>query len=409
MALPRGALDSRFQDTDFNLSNMPEEDIEELKAAVERGNLSEMVSKAQESLEQLKNMKLNIAITGESGSGKSSFINAMLGLDDENEDAANVDVIETTMEPTPYPHPKDRNVTMWDLPGIGTPSFRPDSYLQQVNFAYYDFFIIIASERFKSTHADLAQEIQRMGKKFYFVRCKVDVDLQNEKRKKNLSEETTLKKIRNDCMTKLQGAGVTSPQVFLVSKWEFGKYDSPRLQETLADDLDSHKRHVFLLSLTSISRPILERKKEALEDQIWKHALVSCITSLLPVPGLSFACDVSLLRRCMASYRKTFGLDDDSLVNLSKMVGKPIADLKAVIKSPLEEEISNHFIVHLLGKAEDHYMTLTERVVHEIFLSGILSALPFPITCATLKRFLNDVAEDAQRVLTKALEAEEKN
>ncbi|XP_044847516.1 interferon-inducible GTPase 5-like [Mauremys mutica] len=409
MALPRGALDGRFQDTDFNLSNMPEEDIEELKAAVERGNLSEMVSKAQESLEHLKNMKLNIAITGESGSGKSSFINAMLGLDDENEDAANVDVIETTMEPTPYPHPKDRNVTMWDLPGIGTPSFRPDSYLQQVNFAYYDFFIIIASERFKSTHADLAQEIQRMGKKFYFVRCKVDVDLQNEKRKKNLSEETTLKKIRNDCMTKLQGAGVTSPQVFLVSKWEFGKYDSPRLQETLADELDSHKRHVFLLSLTSISRPILERKKKALQDQIWKHALVFCIISAHPVPGLSFACNVFLLRHCMANYRKTFGLDHDSLVNLSKMVGKPIADLKAVIKSPLEEEIPNHFIVHLLGKAEDHYMKLTERVFSEIFLSGIPSMLPFPIISATLKRFLNDVAEDAQRVLTKALEAEEKN
>ncbi|CAM4625112.1 interferon-inducible GTPase 5-like isoform X2 [Lepidochelys kempii] len=403
MALPRGALDGRFQDTDFNLSTMPKEDLKELKAAVERGNLSEMVSKVQESLEQLKNMKLNIAITGESGCGKSSFINAMLILDDDDEYAAKVGVTETTMEQTPYPHPKHPNVTIWDLPGIGTPSFRPDSYLRQVNFAYYDFFIIIASERFKSTHLDLAQEIQRMGKKFYFVRSKVDIDLQNEKRKKNFSEETTLQKIRDDCMTKLQGAGMSSPQVFLVSRWEFGKYDSPRLQETLADELDSHKSHVFLLSLTSISRPILERKKKALQDQIWKHALVSCIISALPIPGLSFACDVCLLSHCMASYRKNFGLDDDSLVKLSKMVGKPIADLKAVIKSPLEEEMSHNFTVHLLGKAEDHYMTLTERVFHKILLLGTR------VTYATLQRCLNDVAEDAQRVLTKAFEVEEKN
>ncbi|CAM4698263.1 unnamed protein product [Caretta caretta] len=210
MALPRGALDGRFQDTDFNLSTMPKEDLKELKAAVERGNLSEMVSKVQESLEQLKNMKLNIAITGESGCGKSSFINAMLILDDDDEYAAKVGVTETTMEQTPYPHPKHPNVTIWDLPGIGTPSFRPDSYLRQVNFAYYDFFIIIASERFKSTHLDLAQEIQRMGKKFYFVRSKVDIDLQNEKRKKNFNEETTLQKIRDDCMTRLQGTGIES-------------------------------------------------------------------------------------------------------------------------------------------------------------------------------------------------------
>uniref|UniRef100_A0A8C3S7I8 IRG-type G domain-containing protein n=1 Tax=Chelydra serpentina TaxID=8475 RepID=A0A8C3S7I8_CHESE len=384
------------------------EDLEELKAAIEGGNLSEMVSKVQESLEQLKNMKLNLAITGESGCGKSSFINAMLGLnDDENEDAAKVDVTETTMEPTPYPHPEHPNVTMWDLPGIGTPSFQPDSYLQQVNFACYDFFIIIASERFKSTHADLAQEIQRMGKKFYFVRSKVDADLQNEKRKKSFSEGRTLQKIRDDCVVRLQGAGVSSPQVFLVSRWDFDKYDSPRLQETLVDELDSLKRHIFLLSLPSISGPILIRKKKALQDQVWKHALLSCLISPLPIPGLSFVCDVSLLMGCMACYRKSFGLDNDSLVNLSQMAGKPIADLKAVIKSRQEEEISKMFTVHLLGEAEYHYRRLTECFRYIPFLFGTheTTTVSFSITYATLQRFLNDVAEDAQRVLTKALEA----
>uniref|UniRef100_A0A8C3SFQ8 IRG-type G domain-containing protein n=1 Tax=Chelydra serpentina TaxID=8475 RepID=A0A8C3SFQ8_CHESE len=411
MALPRGALDGRFQDTDFNLSTMPEEDLEELKAAIEGGNLSEMVPKVQESLEQLKNMKLNIAITGESGCGKSSFINAMQGLDDENEDAAKVDVTETTMEPTPYPHPEHPNVTMWDLPGIGTPSFRPDSYLQQVNFACYDFFIIIASERFKSTHADLAQKIQRMGKKFYFVRCKVDADLQNEKRKKNFIEGRTLQKIRDNCVMRLQGAGVSSPQVFLVSRWDFDKYDSPRLQETLADELDSHKRYVFLLSLPSISGPILERKKEALQDQIWKHALMSCLISALPIPDLFIVHDTLLLRHCMENYCESFGLDDDSLVNLSKMVGKPMADLKAVIKSPLREEISNDFIVHLLGKAENHYMSSAVQILSFMPLVGtcVQIGVSFSVTYATLKHFLNDVAEDAQRVLTKAFEVEKKN
>ncbi|KAM9114289.1 uncharacterized protein ACDP82_019025 [Pangshura tecta] len=395
-----------FQDLDIKLPSMSEDEFKELKAVVQIGSLSEVVSK----LEQSKNTKLNVAITGESGCGKSSFINAMLGLDDDDKDAAKVDVAKTTMEPTPYPHPKHRNITMWELPGIGTLSFRPDSYLQQVNFACYDFFIIITSEWFKSTHVDLAQEIHRVEKKFFFVRSKVDVDLQNEKRKKSFSEERILQKIRNDCVTRLQGEGVSSPQVFLVSRWEFGKYDSPQLQETLADDLDLFKRHVFLLSLPSISRPILERKKKALQEEVWKQALVSCTISAIPIPGLPVVCDIPRLMGCMASYCKAFDLDDDSLVYLAKMTGKPVADLKAVVRSPLTEEISNDMTWNLLAKAQADCMTRTERILSGLSLIGtsVEAELSFWVTYIVLRRFLDDVAEDAQTVLTKALDEEER-
>ncbi|XP_044846542.1 uncharacterized protein LOC123351333 isoform X2 [Mauremys mutica] len=394
-----------FQDLDIKLPSMSEEEFKELKAAVQIGSLSEVVSK----LEQSKNTKLNIAITGESGCGKSSFINAMLGLDDDDKDAAKVDMAKTTMEPTPYPHPKHPNITMWELPGIGTPSFRPDSYLQQVNFACYDFFIIISSERFKSTHADLAQEIHRVEKKFFFVRSKVDVDLQNEKRKKSFSEGRILEKIRDDCVTRLQGEGVTSPQVFLVSRWEFGKYDSPQLQETLADDLDLFKRHVFLLSLPSISRPILERKKKALQGEVWKQALVSCTISAIPIPGHPVVCDIPRLMGCMASYREAFDLDDESLVYLAKMTGKPVANLKAVVRSPLTEEISNEMTLNLLAKAKADCMTRTECILSGLRLTGtsVEAELSFWVTYTVLRRFLDDIAEDAQTVLTKALDEEE--
>uniref|UniRef100_A0A8C4YCV2 Uncharacterized LOC115640609 n=1 Tax=Gopherus evgoodei TaxID=1825980 RepID=A0A8C4YCV2_9SAUR len=394
-----------FLDLDIKLPSMSEEEFKQLKAAIQMGSLSEVVSK----LEQSKNTKLNIAITGESGCGKSSFINAMLGLDDDDKDAAKVDVAKTTMEPTPYPHPKHPNITMWELPGIGTPSFRPDSYLQQVNFACYDFFIIIASERFKSTHVDLAQEIHRVEKKFFFVRSKVDVDLQNEKRKKSFSEGRILQKIRDDCVTWFQGEGMSSPQVFLVSRWEFGKYDSTQLQETLADDLDLFKRHVFLLSLPNISRPILERKKKALQGEVWKQALVSCTISAIPIPGLPVVCDIPWLMGCMASYRKAFDLDDNSLVYLAKMTGKPIADLRAVVRSPLTEEISKDITLNLLAKAKADYMTRTKRILSGLPLVGtsIEAELSFWVTYTVLRRFLDDIAEDAQTVLTKALDKEE--
>lgn len=151
-------------------------------------------------INELDHVTLNIAITGESGCGKSSFVNALRGLGDDEEKSAPTGVTETTMEPTSYSHPKYPNVTIWDLPGIGTPNFKADVYLEKVHFEQYDFFILVASERFKSSSVDLAKQIRKIKKNFYFVRSKTDVDIQAEKRRKRFDEQQVLHKIRHDCM-----------------------------------------------------------------------------------------------------------------------------------------------------------------------------------------------------------------
>lgn len=94
---------------------------------------------------------------------------AFRGLRDEEEQFAKTGVVETTMEPTPYPHPKYSNVIVWDLPGIGTPKIKAEEYLDKVQFERYDFFILIASERFKSSSVNLAKQIQKVGKQFYCI------------------------------------------------------------------------------------------------------------------------------------------------------------------------------------------------------------------------------------------------
>lgn len=138
-------------------------------------------------------------MTGESGSGKSTFVNAFRGLRDEDEGSAETGPVETTMEPKVYLHPKYKNVKVWDLPGIGTPNFKADEYLKLVQFERYDFFIIIASDRFRECHTQLAKEIMRMGKKFYFVRSKIDSNINAEKKKKSFDQKKALDTIRGDC------------------------------------------------------------------------------------------------------------------------------------------------------------------------------------------------------------------
>ncbi|XP_030399338.1 interferon-inducible GTPase 5-like isoform X2 [Gopherus evgoodei] len=387
-----------------------DEDIAEIRDALEGGRLDEAASKILESLEDLEKTQLHIAVTGESGSGKSSFVNAVRGLRDDDEGAAATGVVETTPEPTPYPHPTHPNVTLWDLPGIGTPAFQSHTYLEQVGFPRYDFFILLASERFRASHGQLAREIQKMGKRFYFVRSKVDADLYaaRKRRPASYSEQGVLTQIRDDCCRQLLAEGVPSPTVFLLSSWDLGSYDFLALEETLQKELPAHKRCAFLLALPNLSLSILQRKKEAMQRQIWKLAIISCGVAAVPIPGLSVACDVTILVKTLSEYRQTFGLDDESLCKLAEKVGKPVEDIKEAIRSPLAREISRDLVLKLLTKAGGGALMFIEYLASTVPLFGSMAAggISFGTTYYMLHSFLEEVARDAHNVLIKAFETD---
>ncbi|XP_065430645.1 interferon-inducible GTPase 5-like [Chrysemys picta bellii] len=415
-----------------NLPKIPEEDMEALKAAFGEGNLTEAAAKAKEALETADKITLNFAVTGESGSGKSSFVNAIRGLKDNDKGAAAIGVTEMTMKLLPYPHPSYPNVIVWDLPGIGTPTFKSDTYLKQVGFSRYDFFIIISCTRFKTHDIELAQEIQGQGKKFYFVRSKVDQDLENEKtlydeagilkqrkaptkRPHQYSESAILEAIRENCIKHLEAAKVASSRVFLVSRWDLGKYDFPKLQEVLVDELHSHKRRALLRSLSNVSKETLEKKKQQLQTQIWLKSLVSCGIAAIPIPGLSIVCDITMLVTSLKEFCRDFGLDEKSLSALSKRTKIPIAELKAVIKSPLSEEITKDLVITLLtkcGSGAVQYSTILLKfipVVGAVVGAVVAAAVSLPTTYFMLKNFLDAAAADALRVLEVVMEGDGSN
>ena len=174
---------------------------EEIKKALDNKDPGLAASITKKYLEDINNIPLNIAVTGESGSGKSTFVNAFRGIDNRDETAAPTGVVETTMEPESYPHPRYPNVILWDLPGVGTTRFPADQYLKHVGFEKYDFFIIISADRFTENDAKLAQEIKKMGKKFYFIRSKIDNNLRDaERSQRKYDEGETLQKIRENCI-----------------------------------------------------------------------------------------------------------------------------------------------------------------------------------------------------------------
>ncbi|XP_006032814.1 interferon-inducible GTPase 5-like [Alligator sinensis] len=388
------------------------EEVEALKVAFEQGSLPATASKLQEMLVFLESVRLDVGITGEAGSGKSSFVNALRGLGDEDAGAARTGVVETTREPTPYQHPRYPGVTIWDLPGIGTPGTPPDTYLEQVGFSRYDFFIIIASQRFTAHHAALARHIQGTGKSFYFVRSKVDMDLTSslQRRPASYSKAGVLQTIRKDCEEGLRAQGIESPRVFLLSAFKLGKYDFHLMQDTLEKELSHHKRRALLLALPGLSRHILEQKKAAMQEHMWLVSTVACGLHAVPIPGLLVSCDVDLLARTLQGYCKGFGLDHDSLERLAAQTVQPVEQLKAVVRSPLASEVSGMLVVQRLKDVGVEAPTLAPNVLTAIPVLGSVAstALSFATTYKMLRNFVDDVAADAQRLLVMTFRVEAK-
>ncbi|XP_067471355.1 interferon-inducible GTPase 5-like [Thunnus thynnus] len=384
------------------------EPIEEIKEALQNNEHDVAVAKIQEYLDQQDKIPLHIGITGESGSGKSTFVNAFRGIDNKDERAAPTGCVETTSEATPYHHPNYPNVTLWDLPGIGTTKFPADKYLEHVEFEKFDFFIIISDTRFRENDVKLAQEIQKMRKKFYFVRSKIDHNLQDEERsQREFNAERTLAQIRKNCIQGLQEQGVDAPQVFLVSSFDLHLYDFHLLEKTLERELPAHKRNALLLAMPTVNLEIINKKKKALKSQIKYSATLSALVAAVPVPGLSFAVDISVIVCVVIKFAVGLGLDIPSLERLAQTTGVPLKDLMAVIISPLAAtKITSDLIIKLLLQfATTTALMAAEEGSRFIPVIGIPIAMGFSFasTYRALNMFLNMLADDAQRVFRRAL------
>ncbi|KAB0388933.1 hypothetical protein E2I00_010164 [Balaenoptera physalus] len=286
-------------------------DTRALKEAFEAGDLPAVAAKLQSTLHPLENVGLDIGVTGGTGSGKSTFVNTIRGLEGEDPTSACTGVVEMTVDPTPYPHPKYPNIVIWDLPGIGTHAFRADKYLQRVLLGRYDFFLIITLESFAADHAQLALEIRGGGASASTASTPRWVWTSPPR-----AAAAPAPSRRRRCSSQSGTTGLKDPKVFLLSMFESGKYAFRLLEESMVRGLESHKRHAFLVALPNVSKPMLERKAASLRQHIWLVAMVACGANPSPVPGWPATC-THTLTSSLEGYRRSFGLDEGSLEPLN--------------------------------------------------------------------------------------------
>ncbi|XP_045198844.2 uncharacterized protein LOC123553166 [Mercenaria mercenaria] len=350
------------------------------------------ISKVKEYLEarnnEWKNIPLHIALTGSSGVGKSSFINALRGIKKGQKGFAEVGVTETTSKVTCYPHPRNESFVFWDMPGVGTPNYPKKNYLKAIGFEKYDFFLILTCGRFTENDLWLANQVRTQNKTFYFIRTKVGVDVYNARMTDpKAHERDVVAKIRDDCTGKLETAKFKHPSVFLIENYDIAKYDFGRLVDTLLNQLPEKKREALALSLTVMTKEVILAKKNALGKRIFVISLASALGGAVPLPGLGAAIDTALILEETEEYKRQFGLTEDALLKHNPQYAK-------MIKDKYFQNVAQIAATITIDEAAENAVKFGIPILGSI-ISGTVS---YGVTVTMLLKILDSMADDALRL-----------
>ncbi|KAF9038188.1 interferon-inducible GTPase-domain-containing protein [Panaeolus papilionaceus] len=122
----------------------------------------------------IQDTKINIGIVGESGTGKSSLLNALRGLSPRDQGAARCGFNETTAFVQGYPDRRNPNIVWYDVPGANTPTVRGWTYFAAQGLYVFTIIVVVFSDRFTETAGTLITNANKCSIPAFLVRTKGD-------------------------------------------------------------------------------------------------------------------------------------------------------------------------------------------------------------------------------------------
>lgn len=120
---------------DQNIQRCLEEIFSEAQSILADKSKEAAVNHVKTLISAWKEQPVYCAIIGNPGVGKSTFINEIRNLKDDDPLAAETGVVETTTQQQHYPHPQNPNLIFSDLPGCGTPNNPADrEFIKKMEF-----------------------------------------------------------------------------------------------------------------------------------------------------------------------------------------------------------------------------------------------------------------------------------
>lgn len=209
----------------------------------------------------------NFAVSGQSGVGKSSFINGIRCVPDSHPNfAAPVGETECTQVVKRYPHPKAAHVVFWDFPGAGTKAHPAATYFSDKKLYAFDAILILTSDRFLEVDFQIVKGALQYNRPCAFVRTKCDVGVNSIMNAANgLHAVEASKKLRNDVensfRSSLNHAGLAGfanrIPLFFISNKAFTKRSAYWVYNDNDEDVDDSEKWDKTLTFMD-ERKILE-------------------------------------------------------------------------------------------------------------------------------------------------------
>ena len=187
------------------------------------------------------NVQVDIAIVGNAGSGRSYFVNVILGLKEKDENAAKTPNGKETFT---FSHPTSPNIIFSILPNIDQKTFpNLKEFVECTDIEKFDAFLIFTAEMFDNRNLSFAKLVQSKGKPVFFVRSQLDNHNDPEGGEEKWEEKTTLHhELRTSFAEKFKRFHFNENEFFIISAHDPVKWDFLKLTEAIVSALPSQKR-----------------------------------------------------------------------------------------------------------------------------------------------------------------------
>lgn len=259
--------------------------------------------KLEATKQELEQATVRLGVIGQSGSGKSSLINAIVGQPVAPVGA----LIETTQEPQEVPLD---GLTFVDLPGCGTPTWPQESYIQRLGLLdSFDGFILVTAHRLTECDAMLFQQLSRRANKPCFV-VRSHFDQAVASHAENEARAVITAHIRRQLR-----ADPDLP-IYMVCSVGAQHYDLEKLILDIRRSLPEWKQIRFIMAAHAYGEETLRQKREAAEKIVGVYAGMAAANALNPIPGLDVGVDLGLLITMARHVISTYGLRQEQIESL---------------------------------------------------------------------------------------------
>jgi energy-coupling factor transporter ATP-binding protein EcfA2 len=336
---------------------------------------------------------VHIAITGQSGVGKSTLVNTLRGLPPTAQGAAPVSTLQMTGVKVPYNEdgfesPYSPGVIYHDLPGCGTtavPACGP-LYYEAFNMDRFDAFVLVTSGRVEDSDIQMYRELidrkehsttkecKKSERRFtcqqnggvgrrpvFIARSKMDLDIGQEFEDFFRSPSETLASVRKELEEEFGVVGPTANAVSLAGQMatksqlpsrvyllsgrlkDMYKFDFPTLRNDLAASLSTTKRNKFVASMLTYETTMVDARSEAAVDVVHAHALLAGANAgINSIPFLGTAATIGIILSMNEEIGRCFGLAPSQVEDA---IGLGTANNVAVVEGlKVASEFSGKFL-----------------------------------------------------------------